>query len=80
MLLAIGGSGEFAGPKGVALDPASGRIYVADTGNARVVRLAPDGTVESTIALPLPASAVTPTVTAVPATPVPTTTPTPVPG
>jgi len=64
----------------VAVDPASGRIYVADTGNARVVRLAPDGTVESTIALQAPAGAATPTTTPVPATPLPTTTPTPQPG
>ena len=41
------GLGEFVGPKGVAFDPGSGRLYVADTGNARIQRLAPDGTVES---------------------------------
>ena len=34
--------GEFLGPKGVAIDPSTGRVYVADTGNARVQRLAPE--------------------------------------
>jgi len=89
VLLAIGGAGEFAGPKGVAIDPASGRIYVADTGNARVQRLAPDGSLELSIPLPLPASAAPtvtpttgPTAAATPAnvTPTPpTSTPTPQP-
>ena len=42
LLLTIGtrgsSAGEFVGPKGVAVDPSSGKIYVADTGNARVQR------------------------------------------
>jgi tripartite motif-containing protein 71 len=46
------GSGEFVGPKGVALDPTTGRLYVADTGNARVQRLAPDGTAEAIWPMP----------------------------
>jgi hypothetical protein len=36
----------------VAIDPTSGRLYVADTGNARVQRLAPDGSAEA--AWPMP--------------------------
>jgi len=56
-LLLSGGSrgsapGEFLGPKGVAIDPSTGRVYVADTGNARVQRLAPDGTPEASWAMP----------------------------
>ncbi len=50
------GSGEFQGPKGVAVDPGSGRIYVADTGNARVERLLPDGTPDVSWPLPAPAA------------------------
>jgi DNA-binding beta-propeller fold protein YncE len=59
-LLAVGsrgsGLGEFVGPKGVAVDPGSGRIYVADTGNGRVQRLAVDGTAEASWPLPAPSS------------------------
>jgi DNA-binding beta-propeller fold protein YncE len=47
-------AGEFLGPKGVAVDPSSGRLYVADTGNGRVQRMSPDGTPEASWALPLP--------------------------
>ena len=46
------GLGEFVGPKGVAIDPSSGRLYVADTGNGRVQRLAPDGTPDASWPLP----------------------------
>jgi DNA-binding beta-propeller fold protein YncE len=46
------GPGEFLGPKGVAIDPSSGRLYVADTGNGRIQRLAPDGTAEALWTLP----------------------------
>ncbi|MDQ6670308.1 MAG: hypothetical protein M3069_06085 [Chloroflexota bacterium] len=46
------GAGEFLGPKGVAIDPTSGRLYVADTGNARVQRMSPDGTAEAIWPLP----------------------------
>jgi DNA-binding beta-propeller fold protein YncE len=57
-LLSLGssgsGPGEFVGPKGVAVDPNSGRLYVADTGNARVQRLSPDGTAEAIWPLPPP--------------------------
>jgi sugar lactone lactonase YvrE len=58
LLQALGGhgasSGEFVGPKGVAVDPVSGRLYVADTGNARVQRLAPDGTPDASWPMPPP--------------------------
>ncbi len=30
---------QLAGPRGVAIDPASGDVFVADTGNSRIVRL-----------------------------------------
>jgi len=57
LLLSLGsrgsGPGEFVGPKGVAIDPGTGRLYVADTGNARVQRLAPDGTPEAAWPLPV---------------------------
>jgi DNA-binding beta-propeller fold protein YncE len=60
LLLAVGtrgsGAAEFLGPKGVALDPTSGRVYVADTGNARVQRLAPDGTPDTSWSMPPVAS------------------------
>jgi tripartite motif-containing protein 71 len=36
--------GEFADPSGVAVDPASGDVYVTEGGNHRVQRLAADGT------------------------------------
>jgi sugar lactone lactonase YvrE len=50
----VGGSGpgEFLGPKAVAIDPVSGKIYIADTGNARIQRLAADGTPEAIWPLP----------------------------
>ena len=38
------GQGEFSHPAAVAVD-AAGEVYVADTNNDRVVKLAPDGTV-----------------------------------
>lgn len=37
------GGGQFAKPRGLAVD-AKGNIYVADTGNARIQKFAPDGT------------------------------------
>src|SRR5260370_18122502 len=48
------GPGEFVGPKGVAIDPSSGRLYVPDTGTARVQRLAPHGSVEPPRPFPHP--------------------------
>ncbi|HEY7256953.1 MAG TPA: hypothetical protein VH476_09760 [Solirubrobacterales bacterium] len=38
------GAGQFVQPRDVAVDASSGDIYVADTGNHRVVRLGPSGT------------------------------------
>lgn len=49
------GGVDMLGPKGVAVDPRSGALYVADTGNGRVLRLGVmDGTgaVEAVWALP----------------------------
>jgi DNA-binding beta-propeller fold protein YncE len=46
----------FSGPKSVAVDPGTGRLLVADTGNARVERLTPDGAVDSQWSLPAPGS------------------------
>ena len=43
-----GGAGEFRNPYGVAVDPVSGAVYVADTGNDRVQRF--DGTTWTTVA------------------------------
>jgi len=43
--------GEFDKPSGLALD-AAGNIYVADTGNGRVQKLAPDGTPLQAFTLP----------------------------
>jgi DNA-binding beta-propeller fold protein YncE len=43
-----GGAGEFRNPYGVAVDPAGGAVYVADTGNDRVQRF--DGTTWTTVA------------------------------
>jgi sugar lactone lactonase YvrE len=37
--------GEFFGPRGIAVDR-DGRVYVADTGNNRIVRFSPAGTKE----------------------------------
>ena len=44
------------GPKGIAVDPGTGRIYVADTGNGRLQRLSSDGTPDTTWPLPPPLS------------------------
>ena len=38
------GAGQFNGPDGVAIDPSSGEVYVADTGNNRVEEFDSDGT------------------------------------
>lgn len=46
----------FSGPKSVAVDPNSGRLLVADTGNGRVQRFTSDGTLDTTWSLPAPAS------------------------
>jgi tripartite motif-containing protein 71 len=47
-------TGEFVGPKGVAVDRLSGRVYVADTGNGRVQRFSSDGIFETSWTLPEP--------------------------
>ena len=39
-------------PEGVFFDEKTGRLYIADTGNQRVVKLLPDGTVEKSFARP----------------------------
>jgi DNA-binding beta-propeller fold protein YncE len=56
LLLVVGdrgaGPGEFIGPKGVTVDPNTGRIYVADTGNGRIQRLFPDGTPDAIWLMP----------------------------
>jgi tripartite motif-containing protein 71 len=49
LMAALGG---FSGPKSVAVDPASGRVLVADTGNARIQRFSPDGTLDTQWSLP----------------------------
>jgi DNA-binding beta-propeller fold protein YncE len=46
----------FSGPKSVAVDPNSGRLLVADTGNARIQRFTPDGTLDTQWSLPTPGS------------------------
>jgi DNA-binding beta-propeller fold protein YncE len=84
LLLVVGtrgsAAGEFLGPKGIAIDPTSGRIYVADTGNARVQRLSVDGIVEAAWPLPLPTTDSAPATTPAPAfAPLPTATPQPTP-
>ncbi|MCS6844010.1 MAG: PA14 domain-containing protein, partial [Caldilineales bacterium] len=38
-----GRDGEFSTPRGVAMDPATGDLFVVDTGNGRIVRLSTDG-------------------------------------
>ncbi|MEZ4706208.1 MAG: PA14 domain-containing protein [Caldilineaceae bacterium] len=40
------GDGQFDAPRGVVIDAASGRVYVADTLNARVVELSAEGAME----------------------------------
>jgi signal transduction histidine kinase/sugar lactone lactonase YvrE len=71
LLIALGtrgsASGEFSGPKGVAVDPTSGRLFVADTGNGRVQRFTADGTFEVQWPLPEARPASTPTPTTTPA-------------
>jgi 4-amino-4-deoxy-L-arabinose transferase-like glycosyltransferase len=37
------GLDQLNNPRGVAIDPASGDVFVADTGNSRIVRLSADG-------------------------------------
>lgn len=37
------GLDQLASPRGVVIDPASGAVFVADTGNGRIVQLAADG-------------------------------------
>ena len=51
LMLVVSG---FSGPKSVAVDPTSGRVLVADTGNGRVQRLTPDGALETPWSLPVP--------------------------
>jgi tripartite motif-containing protein 71 len=46
----------FSGPKSVAVDPTSGRLLVADTGNARIQRFTADGTLDTQWSLPTPGS------------------------
>jgi DNA-binding beta-propeller fold protein YncE len=46
----------FSGPKSVAVDPSSGRLLVADTGNARIERFTADGTLDTQWSLPAPTS------------------------
>lgn len=43
------GDGELSGPTGVAIDPVSGDVYVADTGNNRVQRFSSAGAFEAVI-------------------------------
>src|SRR5690606_28693023 len=40
--------GQFNFPHGIAIDPATGRVYVSDTGNHRFQRFTPDGTWQGT--------------------------------
>jgi len=44
--------GQFIGPKGIAIDALSGRLYVTDAGNSRIQRLAPDGTPDASWPMP----------------------------
>jgi hypothetical protein len=44
------GAGQLSGPLGVAVDEASGDVYVADAGNNRVEELGPEGKYVATIA------------------------------
>lgn len=46
------GPGEFAAPEGIAVDPATGNIFVADTGNFRVQEFSPDGVYLSEFTIP----------------------------
>jgi YD repeat-containing protein len=41
--IAGSGNGQFAGPKGIATDPATGNLYVVDNGNKRVQELTSGG-------------------------------------
>lgn len=36
---------QLSAPRGIAVDPADGTVYIADTGNNRVRRVTPDGTI-----------------------------------
>ncbi len=49
---ADGTADPFSDPEGIFFDEKNGRLYVADTGNQRVVRLRKDGTVENSFYRP----------------------------
>jgi sugar lactone lactonase YvrE len=38
---------QLSAPRGIAVDPTDGTVYIADTGNNRVRRVAPDGTIST---------------------------------
>jgi NHL repeat len=59
------GNGQFSEPKGVAINEASGDIYVVDSGNNRVERFASDGTFISQFTGPKANPLVAPTFIAV---------------
>jgi alpha-tubulin suppressor-like RCC1 family protein len=43
---AVGSDARFSGPQGVAID-GSGNVFVADSGNAKIKKITPDGTVST---------------------------------